>query len=151
MIDETIFFKKFPSERENVSQRQNNNWKEFWIFFQTELSSYLIEENDTPIQINWRFFKSWSWLETNQIYVHRKPLPWDESILDEKKQENRESISPNLFYRATSLEVRHQKLQNNYDELLRHYLKQALYEANFIIKKNKDLLDLTAYQLLLKN
>ena len=121
------------------------------MFFQTELSSYLVEENDTPIQINWRFFKSWSWLETNQIYVHRKPLPWDESILDEKKQENRESISPNLFYRATSLEVRHQKLQNNYDELLRHYLKQALYEANFIIKKNKDLLDLTAYKLLLKN
>jgi ATP-dependent Zn protease len=151
MIDETLFFKKFPSEQEKLSQRQNNNWKEFWMFFQTEFSSYLIEENDTPIQINWRFFKSWSWLETNQIYVHRKPLPWDESILDEKKQENRESISPNLFYRATSLEVRHQKLQKDYDELLRQYLKQALYEANFLIKKNKDLLDLTAYQLLLKN
>jgi hypothetical protein len=109
-----------------------------------------MEENDTPIQMNWRFFKSWSWLETNQIYSQRRNLPWDESILDEKKQENKESISPDLFYRSMNLEIGNKNLQEKYDHLLRSHLTTAFYEANSMIKKDSGRLDFIAHQLLLK-
>jgi len=150
MIDDDIFFKKIRVDYSSFLSGQTENWEDFWMFFQNEFTNYLMEENDKPIQMNWRFFKSWSWLETNQIYSQKRNLPWDESILDEKKQENKESISPDLFYRSINTEIGNEILQKKYDNLLRNHLKTAFYEANSIIKKDSGRLDFIAHQLLLK-
>tara|TARA_B110000259_G_scaffold171783_1_gene203573 strand:+ start:69 stop:2537 length:2469 start_codon:yes stop_codon:yes gene_type:complete len=150
MIDDEIFFQKTRLDHSSFLGSQTGNWENFWIFFQNEFTNYFMEENDKPIQMNWRFFKSWSWLETNQIYSQRRNLPWDESILDEKKQENKESISPDLFYRSMNLEIGNKNLQEKYDHLLRSHLTTAFYEANSMIKKDSGRLDFIAHQLLLK-
>jgi ATP-dependent Zn protease len=150
LIDDSLFFEDIQTKHENFINKPNPNWKEFWLIFQNNFDTALREENDKPIQLNWRFFKSWAWLETSSIYTQRKNVHWGESILDEKKQENKESISPDLFYQTQSLEVTNLHLQSRYDSLVQAYLKQAFYEATCILKKDEDYLDFIAYKYLLK-
>jgi ATP-dependent Zn protease len=150
LIDDRLFFEESHVKYNQFINDPDRNWKEFWLIFQNDFNTSLREENDKPIHLNWRFFQSWAWLETNTIYTQKQNLSWGESILDEKKQENKESISPDFFYQTKSLESANVHYQFKYDLLVQKYLKNAFCEAICILKKDPDYLDFIAYKYLLK-
>ena len=149
LVDDHLFFEE-SSISYNRSLQPNINWKEFWSILQNDFSTSLSEENDRSIHLNWRFFQSWAWLETDTIYTQKQNLSWGESILDEKKQENKESISPDFFYQTNSLESINVHSQSKYDLVTQMYLKDAFCEAMCILKKDQDYLDFIAYKYLLR-
>nr|YP_002600953.1 cell division protein [Pyramimonas parkeae]ACJ71078.1 cell division protein [Pyramimonas parkeae] len=116
------------------------DWGEFWSLFQKEWNNYLQDKKDRGIKMDWRFFESWAWLETNQIYTQRNSFLWNESILDK----NKESLLPDLYYQPQQNRI------IGLDELLKNYLMKSYCRAVCLVKKEMDYLDLIAHQNLLK-
>nr|ANA57015.1 cell division protein [Pyramimonas parkeae] len=108
-----------------------------YFFFQ---KSHIFQKDWKGIKMDWRFFESWAWLETNQIYTQRNSFQWNESILDK----NKESLLPDLYYQPE------QNRMIELDELLKNYLMKSYCRAVCLVKKEMDYLDLIAHQILLK-
>jgi ATP-dependent Zn protease len=138
------------NKRFNASEIDGYN--QMWLSTQDYFTNIMNEEEDKekPIRMNWRFLSFWVWDLTNQVYSSKKIPKWGKSCIDEKSQEDQESLVPDNYFHKNQLFQIDSNYTKNRETFIQNKLKTTFKKGMGILETNSELMNFLAYSLICK-